>query len=216
MILGLTRREFELAKELTHVALANAAASFSKMMRDQFTFQKIEVNPSRFQFSKANKFSNGHLYIMMTEYFGDVLADTFLVVDTKQAEVLVKTLMPKPNLSEHLKEAVLLETDNILAASVATKYSDILGHSVTGDVPKLLKKSPKETQKFIDEKLEHDHTHFSFVTKFKSKEKKLEAYFVCAFRDSFGNAIKSIASQQETVALIDQEEALMKQYLRAR
>lgn len=214
MILGLNQEEFELAKELTNIALANATASFTKMTGDHFTFQDIEINTSVFKMGNNFHNSDEPLYIMLTEYVGDVLADTFLVIDQANAKKIAHKLYPSPKVSSELQEAILLETDNILAAAVATKYADFLGHSITGDVPKMVRKNPEETQEFINDKLEHDHTHFSFVTNFKSKELKLEAYFVCAFRDSFGDAIKNFAAQAGAEDMINSQEEFAKQYFR--
>ncbi|MGB0521316.1 MAG: chemotaxis protein CheC [Flammeovirgaceae bacterium] len=216
MILGLNQEEFEVAKELTNVALANATESFSKMTGDKFTFQDIEVNINHFQLDPSFDSLKEPLYIMLTEYLGDVLADTFLVINPENAEKIASMLYPSPNINEELKNAILLETDNIVAAAVATKYADFLNHSVTGDVPKMVRKSPSETQKYINDKLENDHTHFSFITNFKSEEHQLEAYFICAFRDSFGSAVKSIATKQETIDLLDEQVGFTKQYLRDR
>lgn len=212
MVLGLTKQEFDIAKDLTHIALANAAASFSKMTRKTISFTEIKVNPTRFKFSKGKKTDD--LYIMTTEYLGDVLADTFLVMTAENSVKLAEIMFPSPKLNDTLKEAILLETDNILAAAVATKYSDILKHDVTGDVPQLSKRSLTNTEEFINSKLEHDHTHFAFITHFKSSGGGLDAHFICAFRDSFKHAIESIDSSSPSLSVIQKEMKNAKQYLR--
>lgn len=214
MILGLNQEEFALAKELTNVALANASASFSKLTGEQFTFQDIQINTNNFKLDKSLKSVKEPLFVLLTEYFGDILADTFLIISPDNAKKISEKLYPSPNINNDLQEAILLETDNILAAAVATKYADFLGHSVTGDVPRMVRRSPKETQEYVNTKLEHDHTHFSFITNFKSKSNGLEAYFVCAFKDSFANALKSTNAEGNQTEWLKQQDSLTKQYLR--
>ncbi len=195
MVSGLTKKEFELAKELTNIALANAATSFSKIMNDDVTFRKIELNPSNLKFSKNYISAKDHLFILITDFMGEVLADSFLIFNPANAQQTADAMFGK-SCVEQMRDAALLELDNILAASVATKFSDILEKDIKGDVPQLERKNYIQAQNFVSEKINSPNTHFSFTTIFKSKKMGIEALFVCAFKDGFAETIKEIFEEK--------------------
>ena len=204
MPLGLTTEEFQLAQAMTDIALANAASSFSTITKDEVTFSQITLNPSQLKFNKKYISAQEHLYILITEFMGEILADSFLILNPQAATQAVNVMYPNPEITDQMKDAVLLELDNILAASVATKFSDIIEKDIKGDVPQLERKNFIQTQRFIDQKLKSKDTHFSFVTLFQSKKLQIEAQFVCAFKSEFANTIKKMAQEQKKVLEISE------------
>ncbi len=164
-------------------------------MKTDIAFREIELNPSSLKFNKNYISAKDHLFILITDFMGEVLADSFLIFNSPNAQQTADTMFGKA-CGEQMRDAALLELDNILAASVATKFSDILNKDIKGDVPQLERKNFIQAQKFVTEKLNATDAHFSFTTIFKSENDKIEGHFICAFKDGFAETIKKIAEEQ--------------------
>ena len=202
---GFTQQEFDIAKQLVDIALANAAASFSTITKDMVTFRHIELNPENIHFQKQYISAQDHLFILLTEFKGEIPAESFLILNPASALATAGLMYPQPNLSDTMRDAILLELDNILSASVATKFADILGKDMKGDVPQLIRKNFIQAQRYIDNELQANDVAFSLVAMFQSEKLQLEAKFVCAFKEEFAVTVKSIAQDVARASRISQQ-----------
>jgi chemotaxis protein CheY-P-specific phosphatase CheC len=151
-----------------------AASSLSRFINSEL---KI-INTQSFLVSDQNlpNVSNEHgeLYVLTTQIVGDLPGKSFLILNHEESQELFRT-MHKPENNDALRDAFLLEIDNILSASVIAEISNEVGIEIYGDVPQLIKLEALELQQFFaNEKASEDplctiviHTTFRFDKKEK-------------------------------------------------
>lgn len=126
-----------------------AAHSFSSLVGKKVKVtrsQSVVVhNESSFPYFTEE---HGEVYILITQIIGDVSGKSFLIFNQEESQEIFKAIN-LPATGTPLKEAFLLEIDNIVSASVISELSNSLNVEVYGDVPKLIVKNAKELASFI-------------------------------------------------------------------
>ena len=115
----------------------------------------------------------GDLYILVTQIIGDISGKSFLIFSSDESKEIFQAL--KLSISnDALKEAFLLEIDNIISASVIAELSNALHLEIYGDVPRLVKIHSVELLDFMRREMSSDDpmsTIFCNATfQFDSKE----------------------------------------------
>lgn len=88
----------------------------------------------------------GDLIVLTTQIIGSITGKSFLIFSEEESQEIFKSLKHG---NDHLKEAFLMEIDNIISASVISELSNGLGIEVYGDVPQLSKMHSRNLQDFI-------------------------------------------------------------------
>ncbi|AYB29735.1 chemotaxis protein CheC [Chryseolinea soli] len=134
-----------------------AATSFSKLIHKQVTISSAQSILIRHDdnFSCMSE-EQGELYILVTQIIGEISGKSFLIFN--QDETLEIFRAVGLNVDDTvLKEAFLLEMDNIMSASVISELSNALGLEIYGDVPQLTKIHSRDLQKFMDGEVNKDN-----------------------------------------------------------
>ncbi|GAB4347372.1 MAG: hypothetical protein OHK0038_27310 [Flammeovirgaceae bacterium] len=175
----LNHKNHELMHEMTLIALNHATAAMSQALKDDTFLKVFEEYPN---FQPKNEETNTHQYFALhTEIHGDFAADTYILIDTHNEEKVCQKLLP-PNLlgQWEMREASLLELDNMLIAALVTIYSNLLKVQVYGQVPSLAKKTEdeliKKLQKISSESI------YSFRAKFVAFHTRTELEILCVFK----------------------------------
>tara|TARA_B100000809_G_scaffold266898_1_gene332700 strand:- start:875 stop:1510 length:636 start_codon:yes stop_codon:yes gene_type:complete len=146
MEMNLNKEELDIAKEVVNVGLGKAADSMAF-----FTKEKVLIRSLNFDVKSTNsiehlsqKKTDELLYVLKTEIKGELGGICFLVFSEKEVNELVKIALPKSILDDKDKlavmtDAILLEMDNIIVASVVTQFSNLFNFEMYGDVPSLTK-----------------------------------------------------------------------------
>ena len=135
---------------------ARAATSFTK-----FIGKEVKItNTKSFIIRHTDDFSyvseeTGNLFVLVTEIIGDLFGKSYLIFNDKESKD-VFNMAANGSLAESMKEAMLMEIDNIISASVISELSDALKISIYGDVPRLEKLEGTQLQEFIS--VEDDNT----------------------------------------------------------
>jgi chemotaxis protein CheY-P-specific phosphatase CheC len=87
----------------------------------------------------------GDLIVLTTQIIGSITGKSFLIFSEEESREIFKSL----NGNDHLKEAFLMEIDNIISASVISELSNGLAIEVYGDVPQLIRMHSRQLQDFI-------------------------------------------------------------------
>ncbi len=135
---------------------SRAATSFAKVIQRSVTM----VNSQPVLIQQDSDFSffseeQGDLYVLVTQIIGDISGKSFLIFSREESWEIFQSL--KLSISnDALKEAFLLEIDNIISASVIAELSNSLHLEIYGDVPRLAKIHSKELKTFLSREMSSD------------------------------------------------------------
>jgi chemotaxis protein CheC len=135
-----------------------AASSFSKMIDRDVKVLNAQPLLGRHS-TDLSRLSEeyGDLYILITNVIGDVSGKSFLVLNHDEQLEIFKGI--KSSITNHaLKEAFLLEIDNIISASVIAELSNVLGVEIYGDIPHLFKVHSKDFKAFLSNQISGDES----------------------------------------------------------
>jgi chemotaxis protein CheY-P-specific phosphatase CheC len=194
----LNEHEVSVAKRIINIALANAADSFSKLAKTKVRLQHVEIPPATPDNDLKHLIDdNNQLYVLITEVKGDIPAESYLVFTEKSAGEIVKLIMHNANQQNtEIKEAILLETDNILTASVVSQFSNFFKVNLYGDVPGLYKWNKEKTEEILTEKMQEYSLRVSFKTSFITDGTEIHPEFIWIFTHSFIDYVKWLANDK--------------------
>lgn len=198
-----SKEEKQLIKDTAEIALANAAKSFGKMLKDKVLLQNLTLNLSLNDSLQSANLGEKVYHVLKTDILGQMKAVSFLIFSDTNAIKTYRELLPKSLVGNpEMRQAMLLEIDNILAASVVTKYADILNRKINGHVPEIELYSLTQLQQIIPTNT-HDSMDFSFKVTFKAQNKSIEAEFVCFFAEMFALTISERSPLTETSEIVE-------------
>ena len=130
---------------------------------------------------------------------GELKGECFLVFNEHEVEQLLQVSLPasileNPDAKAEMCEAILLELDNIVAASVITQLSNILKYSVYGNVPQLNVMESIEISSFFKRK-EGFKNLFCFKADFITENVSLQPTFIWGLDDKFIKGVKAVANE---------------------
>jgi len=195
----LSAQELQLAKDTAKIALANAARSLGTMLKEDIDLINFELDIAnspnlRYELKNSERF-----FVLETEVIGQMQAHTYLIFSQENALQICKSLLPANLLgSEEMRTAMLLEIDNILAASVVSKFSDILKKDITGHVPKISQLSKKDLEGSLSNFPKQNQIDFSFKVDFVSKKTDVATEFFCFFTNNLKKTVVEQAQQSDT------------------
>jgi chemotaxis protein CheY-P-specific phosphatase CheC len=193
---NITERELAVAREIVNTGLLKAAETLSFFMKEKIKLDDMDYsfdtqpNPADFT-TKTGQ----NIQLLLTEVIGELKGVCCLIFSEEEADKLRSAALPpeimnNPALMAEMSDAILLEVDNIISASVITQFSNILKHKVYGGVPHLKKMSAAEVNQYVKGKLEHEMFIVSFNTHFVSESLDFSPQFIWLFDNSFAESIK--------------------------
>lgn len=141
--------------QVLNAGFEKAADSFARLIN-----RAISVVPSKsvlfhpFENHSTLSGKKGDLYVLTTPIIGDVKGKSFLIFNKDESEEIFKSLQsPK---DEAIRDAFLLEIDNIISAAVIAELSRSFGLEIFGDVPQLIKTNSKDLFSMLMEEAKKD------------------------------------------------------------
>jgi len=193
------KTEMQTAKSIINQGLASAAETLSFFMKEPIVVEQIGVN----NLGIANKTPlklecTGKAHLLTTEVVGDLEGFCCLVFTEKEAELLQKAALPAeiindPVMFEAMKDAILLEVDNIIAAAVITQFANLLNRKMHGAVPELNTIDSSSFETVIQKRLDDQSHVINFKTNFSAKEKSFSPMFLWFMNKSFIDDIKKLS-----------------------
>ena len=122
---------FKHASELFLVAVANTASAFSTLIGEHVKITNVHTLQTF-----EEKGEDTELYhVLFTELKGELIADSIWAIDHISGQRLCNKLTPNSEIVIPAEE-ILLEVDNILAASSVTQLSNLLDVHTYGYLPR--------------------------------------------------------------------------------
>jgi len=163
MIMKVQKQQETFVVHMLNKGFENAAHSFSKMINRKVricTSQSVVIHHQS-DFSYVSE-DHDEVYVLITQLMGDFSGKSYLIISHEEAEEIFKSMSAQQAFDEKLRDALLLEIDNILSASVISSISNEMNSVVYGDVPKLRKMHSNDLHDFLNEG--HDsHEAYSIV-----------------------------------------------------
>lgn len=190
------KAEIQMAERIINQGLSSAAETLSFFMKEPIVVEQIGVNNLGIADKTPLKLQcTGKAHLLTTEVVGDLEGFCCLIFTEKEAEMLQKAALPPevindPALFETMKDAILLEVDNIIAAAVITQFANLLDRKMHGAVPELSSIDASSFETFIQNFLNGQSHVINFKTKFLAKEKSFSPMFLWFMNESFIDDIK--------------------------
>ncbi|MGL4597662.1 MAG: hypothetical protein ACRCYO_09045 [Bacteroidia bacterium] len=198
--------ELEVAKKIIDAGLTRSSESLGFFMKEKIdpngTNMKIPPEMVNDDFAKILK-QNAH--ILVTEIVGDLKGICCLIFSEEEVNMLHQKALPasvtsNPAMMAEMGDAILLEVDNIIAASVITQFANVLQKKIHGDVPRLYKYNSSEMPDFASSKIFKEYYVINFHTHFISASLDFSPQFIWFFDQSFTDSIKSYAANTAHIA----------------
>jgi len=195
-------QEISIAKEIIAQGLAKAAESLSFFMKESITLKETDFDISNDKNVFIRTVSHAeNLYVLRTEMKGELKGVCYLVFNKEEKDEICKAALPKdivdnPEKLKSMEEPLLLEVDNIIAASVVTQISNHLKKKVYGDVPSLLAMSSDVLKSKIIEQMQPDKFIIGFQTEFISSKSHFHPEFFWILEPEFLNCVRELAIEK--------------------
>ncbi len=189
---SLTSSELQFANQVIMTGMTKAAESLSFFMKENIQFQSID-----FQYIESNKIElkieKENINLLSTEVKGELKGFCCLLFNQNEAKKIIDIVLPNElRENEEMREAVLLEIDNIIAASVISQFANLLKTNIYGNVPNLKVVNQDFIKKYIQDYSVNMSYVFNFKTHFKSNEESFSPTFFWFLNEQFVLKIREI------------------------
>ncbi len=202
-----TPHESQALLQLINLGLQHAAASFSMLTQQQITICSDDLQLSQ-DFGSAPEAAHEPRIVLLTQIRGALRGTCLLLLTEAAAEHLLKMCLPAAagqDAAERqtMREAFLLEADNIVTAAVVTQFAEWLEVPLYGDVPKLLHLTPVEIARLMDAG-SSGQAPLSFRTRFRTQDAAFESAFVWSMDTAFADRVRQLARDEAFVTRLEQ------------
>jgi chemotaxis protein CheY-P-specific phosphatase CheC len=197
----LDAKELQTAKDIVQQGLQHAAEALSFFIKQPMSVVQMDVSDLNLS-SQApipvSKGEEGHL--LTTDLVGEVEGFCCLIFSKEEAHLLQNSALPPEVLNDEamaapMREAILLEVDNIIAAAVITQFSNLLKRKMHGDVPKLRCLNEAELHEFVQERIDEGIHVLTFKAELKADDASFSPAFLWFMKEPFIRDIKQLSSQ---------------------
>lgn len=201
----LNHTELNAAQLIISQGFSKAAESLSFFMKEKICFSELSFSANKIEEQNAFTSKQGeNIHLLTTSVIGELKGICFLIFSEEEANKLRQTALPKeildnPVMMNEMSDAIMLEVDNIISASVITQFSNILKHKIYGGVPELKKLNSTQLSEYIHRSFEPNTYFINFKTQLSSASLNFNPEFMWLLDDTFLNSIKNYAQQNSVV-----------------
>jgi chemotaxis protein CheY-P-specific phosphatase CheC len=216
---NLNNNELLAARSIINIGLCKAAESLSFFMKEEISFNSLCFSVKRIEDGLDFTTKRGtNIHLLITYVIGELKGVCCLVFSEEEANKLRHTALPKevtenPVAMAEMSDAILLEVDNIISASVITQFSNILKHNIYGGVPELKKFScGGSLDAFVKSTFLQDMYVINFKIQFTSKLLNFSPEFVWLFDSTFLDSIRTFVSDQANLLKLEELSSVCENY----
>jgi chemotaxis protein CheY-P-specific phosphatase CheC len=183
----LTTTQQDFIKNIIDEGLAHAAQSLSSITNRSFHVHFTALSDSNLI---INFYDKDELFVLISDLHGEIKGKSLFILTKKQAEQIWNLLIPNSNNTE-MREAILLEIDNIVTASVVTKLANALKKKMYAGVPAMEVKDKDTLQKDILSYLSEDTIEMTSTTLLQAENLSISPTFIWIFAQDFITATET-------------------------
>lgn len=201
--------ELDVATEILNIGLAKAADSLSF-----FTKEKVFINGMNIKFTTLENanflYKQGeNITLLSTKLEGELSGYSYLIFNESEVNTLAKMSLPEeiinnPDQFAEMKNAILLEVDNIITGAVVTQFSNLLCSDMHGLVPSSYSGNQEEVEDYIRNQSINEKYILQCNTSLGSENNNLNPEFLWCLNFSFLDAIKAFIRKNNNLTnLVD-------------
>lgn len=203
--------ELDLAKEIINIGLGKAADSMAFFTKEKVFIRSFDVKlkdaSSVRELSKKDK--GELLYVLTTEVKGELGGICYLIFSEKEVNELLKVSLPTSVLEdkeklEVMSEAILLEMDNIIVASVITQFSNFFDYNTYGDVPSLSITPSNGFSQILESTCKSVDYILNFKSEFTTTGIDVNPEFIWLLDNKYIEGVKNVAKNDKVLEKIRQ------------
>lgn len=192
--------ELTLTKEIINRGLEKAAKSMAFFTKGEVTIQSTDVQIKPLFLLEGgllNKSTDQELTVLTTKIQGEIDGVCYLIFSELEVNEILSVSLPAsvlndPAKREGMQDAIMLEMDNIIAASVITELSNSLKNKMYGDVPKIQRTGTSGfSEIFESAKKTYDHFLY-FKSEFKTEGLNINPDFIWLLDSNYLEEVKKI------------------------
>lgn len=198
--------ELELTKELINIGLEKAAQSMAFFTKDEVSINSTDVHikPMSVLGNLISKDSSQELVILTTEIMGDVGGVCYLIFSEEEVKRIQDKSLPSSILNDPEKlavmgDAILLEMDNIIVASVVTQLANALDTKMYGSVPALSRTISNGFEQIYTSAQNSSNFFLYFKAEFKTKGVDINPDFIWLLDDNYMEGVKNIVKNNSDI-----------------
>ena len=201
----LNQTELFAAEKIITAGLLKAADSLSFFMKEKISFKELDYFPNwEVPSLELSQKEDSTIYLLITEVIGELKGICCLIFNEQEADQLRQAALPveitsNPTLMAEMSDAIMLEVDNIITATVITQFANILKHKIHGGVPQLRKVNFDQLNKYIGSNINDELFIISFQTHFLSSKVNFNPEFLWFFDNKFIESIKRFAAVEDNI-----------------
>jgi chemotaxis protein CheY-P-specific phosphatase CheC len=202
---SLNSLELSTAKEIINIGLAKAADSLSFFMKEKILIRSIDFEIKEIaSIQGISSLKGDKCYVLTTRLIGELKGICYLVFSEEEKERIYKLSLPEtitssPEKMREMGPAILLEIDNILAASVITQFANLLRYKIHGGVPDLKEMQSADFRNFILQNSDKQDLVLSFKAEFIASGQNFNPQFFWILDNNFFEGVKSFLNSSENI-----------------
>jgi chemotaxis protein CheY-P-specific phosphatase CheC len=138
--------------QMMNMGFSKAVDSFSRMVGKKVTLAHSNVTLVKSQSEYLNSYNkSANLLVLTTQMIGELTGKSYFILSDVETVEIAKSVykISGDKLTAEVCQAILLEIDNIISASVIGQVSNSINKEVYGDVPSLQQIKGDAIQAFI-------------------------------------------------------------------
>ena len=198
--------ELDLTKELINVGLEKAAQSMAFFTKEKVSIKStdVQIQPLSSIKSLLSKEGNTEITLLTTEIMGDLGGVCYLIFSKAEVDRILEISLPESILNDKDKlavmgDAILLEMDNIIVASVVTQLANFLNYQMYGNVPVLSRTMPNGFTQIFESANKNTDFFLYFKSEFSTEGLDINPDFIWLLDDKFVDGVKAVIDENSDV-----------------
>lgn len=199
--------EEDIAKEIINIGLGKAADSMAFFTREKVFIRTIDLQI--LQAGQIDKIEHKGVdkddqqrFVLTTQVEGELGGVCYLIFTGDEVKRLHQKSLPESILNDPDKlkvmgDAILLEMDNIISASVITQLSNFFNYKMHGGVPSLNKMKKEELNSFLIEPQKRFSRCIYFHSEFSTGDLDVNPEFIWFLDEQFFTGVKTVIKDGE-------------------
>lgn len=209
--MGLNKVEEDIAKEIINIGLGKAADSMAF-----FTQDKVFIRTKDLRICKTGDIkhinheggSTDERFVLTTNVKGELEGACYLIFTAEEVEKLLNKSLPSSVLEDEAKknvmgDAILLELDNIISASVITQFSNFFKYKMYGDVPGLDKVQKDDVNDLLLKDAGDYKSFIYFHSEFSTGEMDINPEFIWFLDAPFFTGVQAVMKDDQMMEKIE-------------
>ncbi|MBB6462092.1 hypothetical protein [Flammeovirga kamogawensis] len=173
-----------LINDITNIALGNVANSLSTVLKDEIIVRNVlEVKDLNNQLLRKDY--DGNVFVLTTNIIGDMKAETMLIIHNEDEQGIIEKILPRTEWGKkQMREAMLLELDNILIAAFVTKFANLFNASIYGHVPGIKEMTKADFNGYIKEREESMNVSYALKAELGAFKSRVNMELICMFDET--------------------------------